>query len=80
MSEGKGPGQPTKVSDSIARSIAAKVRSGIPLKEAAKLCGIGERSLFNYFKWADEGRGEWQSFARIVRAAIPEGKKPKQAG
>ena len=73
-------GRPTLVSAALARRIAAKVRSGIRLRDAAEQCGIDGASLFRWLDAGKQGDARYKSFAAIVESAVSEGKKPKQAG
>jgi transposase-like protein len=75
-----GAGQPTKASKQLAARIAKLIRNGTRMAEAAEQCGVDRSSLFNWLKWGEEGRAPFSEFASIVRGAVSEGKKPKQAG
>ena len=66
-------GRPTKMNLDLARRIAAKVKKGIRMADAAESEGIDRSSLFNYMNNSPE-------FAAIVNAALSQGKRPKQAG
>lgn len=72
-----GPGQPVKASLPLARKIAALIRKGVTMADAAEQCGVDRSSLFNYL---DRSGGIYDEFRSIIRDAVAAGKKPKQAG
>lgn len=73
-------GAPRKVSMSLARRIAAKVRKGQTIADAAESCGVDRSSVFNWLKAGDAGDSDYKEFSSMVREAISAGKRPKQAG
>ena len=69
-------GRPTKVSSKLAAEVAAYVRRGMTLAEAAEAAGLDRSSLFNYLKSSEP---EMVAFAKVVRQAQREhGKKAKK--
>jgi hypothetical protein len=51
---------------SISKSICALLAKGSSIKSACLLCGIGERT---YFDWQERGKGNEEPFARFFSAA-----------
>lgn len=71
-------GRPGKASAALARKIAAKIKAGTRMADAAESEGIDRSSLFNYL---DKDHSSYSpEFAGIINAALAAGKKPKQAG
>lgn len=76
----KSAGQPTKANAKLANRIAGLIRKGVRMADAAEQCGVDRSSLFNWLKWGEDGQAPYSEFTRIVRGAVSEGKKKKQAG
>lgn len=64
----------------LAKRIAAKVRKGQTIADAAESCGVDRSSVFNWLKAGDAGDSNYREFSHVIREAISEGKRPKQAG
>lgn len=69
--------RPVKASAQLARRIAALIKTGVRMRDAAEKCGLDGSQIFEYQRRSGP---PYDEFNKIINEAIRAGKKPKQAG
>ena len=73
MAKGKGAGRPTKCTPDRRKTILMHVRNGLPMKHAALMAGVGERTVYQWLsKAADQPRSVYAQFAQDLERAHAE--------
>jgi hypothetical protein len=62
----KKRGRPIKLDAAITKRVCALLARGSSIKSACIICGIGERT---YFEWQERGKADEVPFARFFSAA-----------
>lgn len=60
----RGPGQPTKLTDEVRRTLITALGAGAPIKTACAVAGVSETA---YYAWMQRGRGEHPELAQTPK-------------
>lgn len=64
--------RPTKLTPAITKKLLNFIRMGLPHKRAAECAGIGERTFYDWIRYAEEGKEGFSQFSQELKKAESE--------